>query len=282
MAEEKSFGMQLGESTAAGAANTLLGQLGGFIFGKQQDKRQLKQQEKLQKLQIAGNKEMLDYSNAAQQAMQMQMWNDTNLPAQVAQAKKAGLSVASLMGGSGAGGATTGGGGASGSVGGAVASDPNGGVGMGLQMASQLALQKAQKENIEADTANKKAETVNTGVKTETGQIEKDIKERTKDDEVTRIREAAYKQVADTAIAAQQQKINEETLQSQIRKIQEDAIGEILNNKQTTIENRKKEAETTVEQFKAKMASQGIDTNSPWYIKLGADLINKIMKKVMP
>lgn len=149
--------MGFGMDVATNAASGIIGQGMNLLFGGIQDKRQLKQQGKLQDLQIKGQKDLTDYTNEAQRKMQMQMWNDTGLPEQVKKAKEAGMSIAALYGGSGTGGATTGGGGGGGSVAGAQAGDPNAGVGMGLQMASQLALQKAQKENIEADTANKKA-----------------------------------------------------------------------------------------------------------------------------
>lgn len=225
--------MGFGMDMAAGAANGLLGQVGGMIFGKAQDRRQLKQQEKLQKLQIAGNKEMLDYSNAAQREMQMKMWEDTNLPAQVEQAKKAGMSIASLYGGSGAGGATTGGSGASGSVSGAMAGDPNAGVGMGLQMASQLALMKAQKENIEADTANKKAGAENTGAQTEGTKIDNTVKQETKEATIQTIKERAFQQLAETGISEQNRSVGAETINDRITKIKQEAIGEILNNEAT-------------------------------------------------
>lgn len=143
-----SFGME----TGANLANTALGQLGSTFFGRIHDQRQLEQQKKLNKLQIAGNKEMSDY----ERMQSMKMWNDTNYGAQIKHAKDAGMSISALYGGSGGGGATTGGGGGAGVTGG-IAPDGNSSTGMGLQMASQLALMEAQKENIEADTANKKA-----------------------------------------------------------------------------------------------------------------------------
>lgn len=55
------WGGQLGMSMAQNTANGLLGQLFGQFTAKRDDKRQLKQAGKLQALQIAGNKEMLDY-----------------------------------------------------------------------------------------------------------------------------------------------------------------------------------------------------------------------------
>lgn len=98
---------------------------------------------------------MTDY----QYAKQLQMWKDTNYNAQKEQLKMAGLNPGLIYGMSGGGATTTGSG--SGSVTGANA--PTGGrevqdiIGMGIQSA----LLKAQKENIEANTAKTKAETEN-------------------------------------------------------------------------------------------------------------------------
>lgn len=131
----------------------------GLLLEGHNDRRQLKQQGKLQQLQIQGQKEMSDYNYAKQ----LQMWKDTNYKAQMEQMKSAGINPGLMYGMSGGGGTTTGSGG--GTVQGATAPTGGGeaitGAGMGMQMAAQLALLQAQKENIEADTANKQAETTN-------------------------------------------------------------------------------------------------------------------------
>lgn len=267
MAEDKpKFGMQL----AAGAANTILGQVGGMIFGKAQDKRQLRQQEKLNKLQIAGNKEMSEF----ERQQQMKMWEDTNYSAQVEQAKKAGMSISALYGGTGASGATAGGGSGA-AVSGADAGDPNAGVGMGLQMASQLALMNAQKENIEADTANKKAQA-------EGGQIDNIVKGATKDSAILKIQEDANKALAEAVQSQQKQVINEETMQAQIKTIQENAIGKILSNEKATKDVRIKEAEAVINEFKANLAKQGISPETPWYVKMIADIADKFGISPLP
>ena len=51
----------LGADLASGAINGGLGLLLGRITANWQDKRQLKQQGELQKMQMAGQKEMMDY-----------------------------------------------------------------------------------------------------------------------------------------------------------------------------------------------------------------------------
>ena len=121
----------------------------GMILGDYGRARQVEQQEKLTAVQLAAQKEMGKF-NAEQQ---LDLWNKTNSEAQVEHMKKAGLNVGLMYGGSGGGGATAAA--ASGNAGSGTAEAPSAGTAMGLQIASQLALQKAQKENIEADTANK-------------------------------------------------------------------------------------------------------------------------------
>lgn len=90
----------------------------------------------------------------------LDMWKQTNYPAQVDMLKRAGLNPGLMYGMSGGGGATA---------------TPTGGNaqntasrGMDIQGAAQLALLKAQTENIEADTAQKQATTTKTaGVDTD-------------------------------------------------------------------------------------------------------------------
>ena len=99
---------------------------------------------------------------------QMKMWEATNYKAQVEQLKKAGLNPGLLYGMGGAGGATTNaaqGQGPSGTQ--ATKGEATQMALMGAQTAAQMALLKARKENIEADTANKQAQVPNTEADTE-------------------------------------------------------------------------------------------------------------------
>lgn len=141
----------LGNDLAGG----LLGPIMGLALQGHNDRRQLQQQEELQRLQIAGQKEMMDYG----MMKQFEMWLKTNYSEQVNQLKKAGLNPALLYGKGGPGGVT---GNASGSVQGGGA--PAGGreimdiMNMGLQkklIDAQTKVAEAQAKNIEADTANK-------------------------------------------------------------------------------------------------------------------------------
>ena len=136
---------QLG-TAAAGTIANIPGAILGLALQGSNDRRQIRQQKKLNEL----DKEMMRY----QQGLQLDTWEKTNYSAQKAQMVKAGLNPALLYGMSGGGAATTGGG-ASGTAGDAPA---GGGEIMGMTgLGLQLGLQKAQIENIEADTKLKQA-----------------------------------------------------------------------------------------------------------------------------
>lgn len=142
--------MQAGNTLPGAAIGTGL----GLLFQGANDRRQLRQQQKLQDMQIQGNMQMMDYS----MAKQLQMWKDTSYGAQKDQMNQAGINPALMYGMGGAGGQSTGN--AQGSVTGGQAPGGGGEIGMGLQNAAQLALMDAQRKNIEADTANKERDTL--------------------------------------------------------------------------------------------------------------------------
>ena len=140
---------------AAGATTSLIGTGMGMALAGWQDRRQLRQQQKLQNLQLQGNKQMADYN----QALQYDMWQKTGPVGQMEQLEKAGLNPGLIYGMGGAGGQTTGS--PSGAISGSQAnnSDPTG---MGLMMLqakmqeAQIKVAEAQAKNIDADTDNKK------------------------------------------------------------------------------------------------------------------------------
>ena len=107
----------------------------GLLLEEHNDKRQLRQQGELQKLQISGQKQLTDYN----MMKQLQMWKDTNYSAQMEELRKAGLNPGLVYGLSG-GGATTSGNTASAVTGGQA---PAGGQeviqGQALGIQSQLA-----------------------------------------------------------------------------------------------------------------------------------------------
>lgn len=143
---------QLGMQAATGAVGGIM----GLGLAGMQDKRQYKQQEKMQKLQIQGQKELTDY-NAMKQ---LQMWKDTSYGAQKEQMKLAGINPALMYGMGGGGGQSSNVN--SGSVSGGGGPSTGGEAQAMMGMAMQMALLKAQKDNIEADTTNKKAQTQDT------------------------------------------------------------------------------------------------------------------------
>lgn len=160
------FIQQLGQQAAGTATSDLLGMGMGLILEKHNDKRQIRQQQKLQDMQIAGQKQLTDYNQAAA----LKMWEDTNIRAQKEQIEKAGMNSAMLYGGVGAGGATV----TPGAVTGGKAPEggreiiENAGMGMNIQLlAAQKDLLQAQAENIRADTANKPIQGENIGMQTQ-------------------------------------------------------------------------------------------------------------------
>lgn len=224
---------QLGMQAAQGATGGIL----GLALGGLQNQQQLHQQQRLQQLQIEGNKQMIDYN----MSKQMQMWHDTNYGAQVKELEAAGLNPALLYGQGGGGGTTTGNTSTNVTQGQAT----KGGnqlaeIGMGMQ----LQLLQAQKENIQADTENKKAENPNIPVagakmqaetaltKSQTDLANLDVKfyQQTFD---TRIQEIDRKVelIAQEARSIDQNTgITADTRDATVSKMQAEAVGAILQN----------------------------------------------------
>lgn len=128
----------------ANMADMVTGGLIGQGMGLLNDNRQYNQQEKLQNLQIRGQKDMGEYN----ERLAVQLWNDTGYGAQKKQMKEAGLNPALMYGqGGGAAGSTNVSGG---NVTGAAA--PSGGgempAAMGMQL--QMRLMDAQAEQLKS------------------------------------------------------------------------------------------------------------------------------------
>jgi hypothetical protein len=127
-------------------------------------------------MQIRGQKEMTDYNTQKSYGM----WLNTGVKGQMQQMKEAGLNPALMYGKGGASGGSTQitGGNVSGGAAPSGGREVQDGVSMGMQMKSQMELLQAQKENVEADTVNKKAEAGYTGgVKTEIGKQDVNLKQ---------------------------------------------------------------------------------------------------------
>lgn len=148
--------MAFGIDDAAGMA---FGGILGLINSQYNDDRQLRQQQELMNMQIAGQKEMGRFN----QDLALQMWDKTNYAAQRNQMEKAGLNVGLMYKGAGQGGTTAT---PTGTVAGAHAPAGGGEVMQGLGMALQYQMQQAQIEAIKAQTENTKADTGLKGAQT--------------------------------------------------------------------------------------------------------------------
>lgn len=208
MGKESGFNAgQLGMQAAANTVDALF----GIALEGHNDKRQLRQQGKLQDLQIKGNKEITDYN----MMKQLEMWKNTSYPAQLKMMEAAGLNPGLMYGMGGGGGQSVGSGG--GGVSGAQAPSGGGEI-MGMMSKSNLMMQAAQIENIKAQTENIKTDTVKKGgVDTQEGlaRIKKLGADTTNTEEQTKL--TRIQQRIDTVAA----NIAEDT--------EEEAIGQIEN-----------------------------------------------------
>lgn len=232
-------------SGSAGAIINGLTTIGGWLgIGEgRQDKRQRDQQGALNDINAKTSKELADYENAGK----LKMWKDTNYGAQLIEAKKAGVSKAAAIGGSGTGtqGASVGMPSTSGAA--DAASTTNARTAQqqtGMQLASQMQLMQAQKENIEADTANKKAELPVKGETAKGLEIENSIKGETKEDIIQQAANQTRKLRGEAESAFNSGEIDRETQQQQISKIKEEAIGAGIDNLLRIATKGKTEAET--------------------------------------
>lgn len=219
----------------------------GLLLGKHNDKRQLKQQTKLQDLQIKGNKEMADYNYN----LQKRMWEETNYSAQMEQLEKAGLNPGLVYGQSGGGATTTGSQG--GNVTGAEAPKGGGeaiammGMGMNLQMMkAEIELKQAQARNLEAVTdktkgvdteeaqtrildltqgiANKKAQEALTRVQTRLGELEEKLQSETMEEQIATIDWEAQVALQELDRITRQNGIDQATKENKIKQVQADLL----------------------------------------------------------
>lgn len=214
-----------------GVAQNLINTGMGLALEKHNDKRQLKQQGKLQDLALRGNAIGLEQLRQKE----MRMWEDTSYAAQVEQLSKAGLNPALMYGMGGGGGQSTGGGG----TGGSQASAPAGGAEiMGMMLGkAQIDLIKAQTDktkaeipnvaltgkNIEADTALKE---MDWDIKA----IEKEIAGETQNAQKAIIFSNLRTITAQMHIAERDQKVSAETAQAAIEQAKTEAAGALIKN----------------------------------------------------
>lgn len=295
---------ELGMNIANQAAGGFLGVLTAGI----NDRRQIKQQQQLNAMQIAGQKEMglFNYD------LQKKMWDATNYEAQRKHMEAAGLSTGLMYGMKGGGGATTGstsGGGPSG------ASAPTGGgeIMSGLGMGLQMALLKAQKENIEADTKNKLGDAANkplqganiqasTNSLTQGVENQKAIQELTViqqniariDEEVKGATQNAAKAMIMQEVRSSYEKmemlkneklLSDATLDEKIKIIEREAVGALLRNAMTrastaNIQQGTEESKKRVEQINKVMLVWDQELALKWRGLSNDDKRAEIMKAV--
>lgn len=259
------------ESAALGLATGAVESAGNMAFGLMG-----------QKMQLKGQKKALEQQNAAN----YDYWLKTNYNAQVEQLKKAGLNPGLLYGMGGSGGQS---GGAS-----AMPSAPNSG-GINAATNAQLALMKAQKENIEADTANKLnqnpkgiQETEALKISNAINEVERDIRKSTQLEEYgARANELeARKYVADNIVKMGENGVLElrsmeelENVLLQNAKSREDRrkVTKEIDLLEKSIEG--KDLENKILKLEEELQRKtGLDKNSPYFIKALGRLILKIIE----
>lgn len=225
----------MGLKDYAGAITAGAGTIAGWLgIGEgRQDRRQVEQQEKLNAVNAKTQLELAQRENE----MRLKMWKDTNYNAQLRQAELAGVSKAAALGGSGTG---TQGASVSGISGGAAADAAStanartNSINQTMMLASQLALQKAQKDNINADTKLKLSGAVKTeGIDTQLGQQELDEKKLSQQANIDRKIFEAQKAGEEWTKAIGESQITNQTVDAQVTKLRAEAAGAILANAAT-------------------------------------------------
>lgn len=273
-----------------GAASTILGMAMGRQNAKDADRRQINQQRELNRLGAETSKDLTDYNYAKQ----LQMWKDTSYGAQKEQMELAGLNPA-LMYGMGGGGGQSVGSGSGASAGGSQAANSaqtsqaaTGAQGMGLQIASQIALMGAQKENIEADTEKKKVEAAKTAgvdtanVEANTGllnttnnlkKIEEYVSRHTQQEAIERIIGESRQAIENATTATADAEVARKTVDERIEMLKV-AIHKTMNEGDNAVRQGSiLEAEAIIKNFEAELTKQGIAPSSPWYVKIVGDML---------
>lgn len=218
----------IGTAAAETAANSIL----GIALQKHNDRRQIRQQQKLGEQQLGFDMRMTDY----QLQKQLQMWKDTNYSAQVEQMKMAGLNPALLYGMSGGGGQSIGGNAASVN---APQAPHGGGEVIGMMNARlNLGLMEAQKEVLESQAEKNKADAEKTrGVDTEKTVME--TKSLAAGIEDTKAREALHR--ADEKLRQLQISFQQHSFEDQLEMLEYNvgrALADMENAQNTTFINK--------------------------------------------
>lgn len=268
------FVNQLAENTLTGAAAQTSGGIVGTIFGKANDRRQLRQQQKLNDMQMQGNMQMMKFGKD----LDYEMWKKTGFTGQMEQIKEAGLSPGLIYGMGGASGTTTGGN-APGVSGGNAPSGGGENVAMAGQM-QQLALLDAQRRNLDANTnltnktadnkgiegenieastmsilqgvKNQKAQETKTKIESDILTIEKRIKGETADDAIQLASWTEQQAGNEVEKLYRENIISKATMAQAVDQIKANLAATILHNEMTKAqtENIKQQTQVGIAQVK--------------------------------
>lgn len=266
----------IGLGLLTGAAGTAIGGALGLGIDAISQKMQLNQAEKLQEMQMQGQKEMAQFNAELGTKTALDMWNKTNYGAQRKHMEAAGLNVGLMYGGGGGGGATT----QTANVGGNVqgqSANPGGAAGMGMAIGQQILMNQAQIDLIKAQTEKTKVDTEKTaGVDTqgvildnEYKKIQNKIKDATTIDEINQAAHNANSTYLDVSLKALQHHTTKESQDAQIQIIKNDAILKSveIKQKQAGIELTEMQTKETAEKINkivTEIQSMNIKNEQEW------------------
>ncbi len=250
----------------------------GLLLGDYNDERQQRQQQALTDIQVNAQKELSGYNLG----LQKDMWNYTNYENQIKHLQAAGLNPALLYGKGGGGGAT-----ASispGTVSGGAAAGQAGEVqqmaAMGLQMSSQLELQRAQAdalkataekdraqaqkiagvdtqqslttiEQLKAQTTNTNAQTALTKINTAIADIQREIATVTQTDIEKQIDLTAQKIQQEVLLLEKENIWSKETMDDRIKTVQQNLNNAVINGalQRSQIDVNNQQVQTQIKQL---------------------------------
>lgn len=278
-----------------GAVGSGIGAIMGLALGQVNDRRQVRQEERLGRQEMNFSKEMAEFNYQ----QQMRMWRDTNYSAQMEQLKKAGLNPGLLYGHAGQGGST---GAAQAASPRAGAAPRGGGEGMAMALAGQQsALLAAQTENVKADTAKKNVEatkmggvdteeartriaSLNQGIEnakaqehltkaqTYLAQLEGIKQDASMDDQLDQIYYTARMAMKQVELAEQEVYIGSKTLNDKVSIIRAEAIGVGLRNILTKAQTGNTNADTKLKGQQGEKIASDIAVNEQVIWKMAQDV----------
>lgn len=286
---------------ASQATGTALGIATQRIGANYDRRKQMQMQEEMMAMQLRGNKDMLDYTNQQQIALFGPQAYKNRL-------KEANLNPALMYGTGGAGGQTMA---SAPSVSGGQAPyiDTTKGLGMqNMQTIAQLKLLEAQKENVDADTENKRSQNPNIpkegqkldieikdiaqGIKNQQAakalidaqarlqNILGNVAEESQDDAIQRIHSEALKAIGEARSAMANGNVDQETQNSKIDILKQEALGKVLENIMT--DTQTKNVKQSTEESKARVSKMAQDVAQGWQglsIKMKEARVEALMKE---